>query len=582
MVLRDIIDSPTVFKWWASNLRPVWALDTETTSLNWLNLEILGFSISDGKQACYVNCNTKYKKELLLILEYYLNEAQVVIFHNFAYDNMVLKKYGIEYSGKIFDTLFASHLLNENLNENGLKFLTKEYLHRDVVEYEDAVKYGVDSHEFAMYAMDDAINTYDLYRLFAPQIEKEGLHHLAYDIEFPFARVLTELNINGIKADVDAARKMKYEVQHLYYAIENELLEIFGGQYNVWITPRSRVLHCEPSINFNSSDQVIPLIEGLGFEIYEKSKKGAKSWGKRAKNRLAGKHPAVDLLIKFGKVEKLLSGFLNPFGGFIDEDERIRCSFHNTVAVTGRLSCSSPNIEQLPQNNDLANIRNLFIASDDNIFIVADYSGQELRILGEESKDKNLIQAFKDGRDLHAEVAESMGIERTDAKTVNFGIPYGKEAYGFSKDWNCSLEEAQERIDKYFKSYPSVLTRIERCREAVRLHNFVRNMSGRKRRFPDFNKGSKWQKARCYRQAFNFLIQSYGADVVKIAATKIITNLLLKIVNVVHDEIVVECPKYYADEGVKFIEKCMITALPISIPWELKIQIVERYGDAEK
>lgn len=483
---------------------------------------------------------------------------------------------------KIVDTLIMSHLIDETLPENGLKYLTKRILKRDVLEYKDAISEGVNNEKFYKYGMDDAINTFDLYQKFRPIIIKENLSHLLWDIEMPFCRVLTELAINGIGADLDAAKKMIAEVQHLYYEIENELLEMFGGKYEVGITPRSRKVWVKPSINFNSSDQVIPLIEGLGFEIYELSKKKHKSWGKQAKNRLKGKHPAVDLLIKFGVVEKLLSGFLKKFDTFIESDGRIRPSFHNTVCVTGRLSCSSPNIEQLPKENDIASIRNLFIAKPGYVFIVADYSGQELRILGEESGDYNLKKAFKEGRDLHQEVADSMGLKsRDDAKCINFGIPYGKQAYGFSKDWCCSIQEAQEKLDLYFHKYPSVRTRIERCRQQVFKHHYVTNMSGRRRRFYDFKKLGKWGKARCYRQAFNHLIQSYGADVMKVACSEIIKDIKLKIVNIIHDEGVFECPVDYVEQGIKYIKYCMITALPISIPWEVSIGVARRYGEAK-
>lgn len=483
---------------------------------------------------------------------------------------------------KIVDTMIMSHLCNENLPENGLKYLTKRILKRDAVEYKDAISDSTNSEKFYRYGIDDAINTFDLYQVFRPIIIKENLTHLLWDIEMPFCRVLTELAINGIQADAEAAKKMTAEVQHLYYEIENELLEMFGGKYEVGITPRSRKVWCKASINFNSSDQVIPLIEGLGFEIYERAKKGAKSWGKQAKNRLKGKHPAIDLLIKYSKVEKLLSGFLRPFKGFINEDGRIRCSFHNTIAVTGRLSCSSPNIEQLPKNNNIANIRNLFIAGCDNVFIVCDYSGQELRILGEESGDYNLKKVFKEGRDLHQEVADAMGFDnRDDAKPINFGIPYGKQAYGFSKDWGCSIEEAQKKLDLYFHKYPSVRTRIEKCRQQVYKHGYVRNMSGRRRRFFDFKKQGKWGKARCYRMAFNFLIQSFAADVVKKAASEIIKDTKLKICNIVHDEVCVETPVYYIEEAKAYIEKCMVEALPMSIKWEVDITHGKRYGDCK-
>jgi len=504
----------------------------------------------------------------------------------------------------IFDTLTSSHLLNELLPENGLKYLTRTQLHREVTEYKDAIQYGTDSLEFAKYATEDAINTYDLYKLQSPQIEKEGLHHLAYDIEFPFQRALMYLAINGIRADVSAAKTMRYEVQHLFYEIENELLNIFGGKYVTTITPRSRVVSCTPSINFNSSQQVVPLIEGLGFPIYERSKKEKKkSWNKQSKNRLKGKHYAIDLLIKLGVVEKLLNGFLVPFGGFVDDDGRIRCSFHNTVCVTGRLSCSKPNIEQLPKNNSIANIRNLFIAEPGNVIIVADYSGQEVRIMAQESGDTNLKSALRKGYDVHLATANEMhnlnisalGLtdkteehsvaktkyktQRDDCKCVVFGTAYGKSAYGFSRDFSCSEKEAQAFIDKFFAQYPGLRRAIEKTREQVYKHGFVKNMSGRKRRFPDFHKLNKWGKERCYRMAFNFKIQGFAADVTKRAAANVIQNNKLRLINIIHDELVIETSKAYAEEGMEYVRQAMIKALPIFLPWDIDIGCGERYGD---
>ena len=162
---------------------------------------------------------------------------------------------------KIFCTLTASHLLNEESPENGLKYLARTILKKDITKYNDAISDGLHSDKFYKYATDDAVNTWELYKVFSPQIEKEGLHHLAYDIEFPFQKALMHLAINGIRADVSAAKAMRYEVRHLFYEIENKLLNIFGGKYVTSITPRSRVISCNPSINFNSSDQVVPLIE---------------------------------------------------------------------------------------------------------------------------------------------------------------------------------------------------------------------------------------------------------------------------------------------------------------------------------
>ena len=310
----------------------------------------------------------------------------------------------------------------------------------------------------------------------------------------------------------------------------------------------------------------------------------------------------IDLLLKYRKVSKLLSTFLIPFGGFVDDDGRIRCSFHNAVCVTGRLSCSKPNIEQLPKNNSIANIRNLFIADIDNVLIVADYSGQEVRIMAQESGDTNLKSALRKGYDVHLATANeinsldisALGLtdkteehkvakakyteQRDDCKCVVFGTAYGKSAYGFSKDFNCSEKEAQVFIDKFFAQYPGLKRAIEQTRQQVYKHGFVKNMSGRKRRFLDFHKLNKWGKERCYRQAFNHKIQSYGADVVKVAAGLIVLNLNLMLVNIVHDEIVVECKREYVEEGIRYIRGCMVKALPIFLKWDIDINFGTRYG----
>jgi len=174
----------------------------------------------------------------------------------------------------IYDTLTASHLLDENLKENGLKYLTRTQLHRETTKYKDVIQYGTDSPEFAKYATEDAINTYDLYKLQSPQIEKQGLHHLAYDIEFPFQKALMHLAINGIATDVKAAKKMKEDVSHLSYQLEDEMLKLFGKGYDVGITPRGRKVFAKPQINMNSGQQVAKCLHSLGIKLTEKTKKG--------------------------------------------------------------------------------------------------------------------------------------------------------------------------------------------------------------------------------------------------------------------------------------------------------------------
>ena len=482
----------------------------------------------------------------------------------------------------IFDTQLAIHLLDENILHKSLKYLAENILHvpkEQIVKYDDVNKNDWSS--FADYGMNDAIWTFQLYQKFAPEIEKQNLHHLFWEIEMPFQWALVELAINGMSVDVPLSEQMLSDVRHLYYSIEKELLDFCGGTWVLKYHKKSGEIECKPSINFNSSDQVIPIVESLGFEITERTEKGAKSFGKKTKQRLAGKHKFIDLLIRYGKAEKLISSFLEPFSSFVDSDSKIRSSFHNCVAVTGRLSSSEPNVEQLPKHNDLANIRNLYIADTGCVFVVADYKGQELRVLAEETQDPALKRAFAENIDIHQVTADKVGRSRDDAKTVNFGIIYGKEAYGFSKDFNISEEEAQKFIDGYFKQFPTVQHRIEKCRQQVARYGYVTNISGRKRRFPGFKQMNKWEQKRCFRQAFNFLIQAYSADMVKIAAAKVIQCTLLKIVNLVHDEIVVMCRKCDVDKVVPYVRECMTNAVKMSVPLEVEISVVERYGEVK-
>lgn len=559
------------------------SFDCETTSLKQLELEMIGFSLCDGKRACYVDLAFEPEK-LIALIGFYLEEViNTTVMHSAPFDLRVLYKYNIE-PKKVICTQTLSHLINENWQSKSLKFLAHEVLgvpQSDIQKWSEAEKCGIQSPTFYEYATNDAIWTWQLYKKFAPQLKEQKLEHLAYDIEMPFQFVLRDLEMNGMLVDKVAAKEMLYRVRHLMYSIENEMLELWGGKYEVKCTPRSKKVTVEPTINFGSTDQLVPIIrDTLGLEI-GLTKKKKPSIDKHVLKRLAGKHPFIDLLIKYRQVTQLHNMFLKPFSGFVDSDNRIRPSFHNTVAVTGRLSCSSPNLEQLPKETDIANFRNLFIAPDNHMLIVADYSGQELRVLGEESQDLVLKKAFADGEDLHSITAERMGISRNEAKTVNFGIAYGKGAYGLSKDFDISIEEGQRMLDKFFNTYPRVKTRIEQSRMQIWKHGYITNMSGRRRRFPNIRKLGKWGRERCFRVGFNFLIQGFSADVTKVAAANIIKDKNLRLVNLIHDEVVVECHKNYVEQGVKYIRKCMINAVKMSIPFEVDIKIGSHYGQCK-
>ena len=589
----QIIKSPNQLKAWLRSCRPVIALDTETTSLNYLDLEIVGVSLCDGKQACYIPVNKCWDK-MWALLSFWLEEfADLVICHNSPFDMKVLYKYGVTLN-KVACTQTAAFLLDENRLSYKLKDLAHTILK---VPKEKIKKYDeVDQSnplEFATYAINDAVWTFQIFEKFYSDIQKQGLDNLFWNIEMPFQRCLMDLAINGALVDLKAAEDMRYKIQHLHCQLEDELFryiyeelwdrnkEEYWGNWYFNITPRSRKVTMERHVNFNSPDQLIPVIEALGINITEKTKKGKKSIGKAFKKRVAGTHPLIDKWIKYTKVDKLLHGFLEPFQSHVQADGRIRPSFHNTVAVTGRLTCSNPNLEQLPKNNDIANIRDLFIAPVRKVLIVADYSGQELRLLAEVTGDATMKGEFIRGEDLHQNTADAFKVTRDEAKTVGFGIAYGKTAFGFAKDFRCSMPEAEEVLNKYFSKYTAIPARMERNRGQISRFGWCKNMSGRRRRFPTFAKEGPWGKKRMFRQAFNFLIQSAAADMLKIAAGRAVLNPKLLLVNLIHDELVFECDEDYAEEGVKWVRDVMINAVKMSIPLEVDIKVGNCYGNCK-
>jgi DNA polymerase-1 len=599
-VKKSIIQSPDEFREWMSRCKYTFALDTETTGLKHLYLEIVGFSISDGVQACYVHLwENEHQREILDILDFYIQEAKLVIMHNAPYDMSVLYKYGIRFND-VACTQTVWHCINENLPSKSLKFLANRILgipKSEIKEYNEVKDADFDT--FSRYAMNDAIWTFDLYQKALPEIEQQGLQNVIWNVEMPFQHALMWLRINGVLVDKQLAKEELVRLRHLYYQLEDEMFGYLGSgpgwktgeqlaismtlsNWYFTITPRSRKVELQQHINFNSPDQMIRIIESMGIKIYETTKKGNKSIGKRFKERVKGTNDFIDKWIRYVKIGKLLSGFLEPFQEFIDYDGRIRASFRNSVAVTGRLSCSEPNLEQLPQNNNIANVRNLYISPPDSLLIVADYKQQELRVLAEESNDKTMRDELLRGDDLHQQCADATGLSRSEAKTISFGVPYGKTEYGFSKDLRCSVEEAKEYLDKYFAKYPSIATRIEGTQLKVKKDHWVANMNGRRRRFPNFKKLNMWAKKKCYRMAFNFLIQSASADMVKIACAKLVRNEKLKLINIIHDEVCIECPKSYIDEGVEFVKTTMESAMKMSLPIPVDLHIVDRYGAVEK
>ena len=608
---RTIITTAREFDLWLKrsareNPQMVYGFDTETTSLKYSELECIGFSLFDGRNACYVDllkASFSESSKIRTLFAKFLPSIRLLVMHNAPFDLKVLHKdFDVKRNFAIFCTLTAAHLLNENQKRKDLKHLAKKILKvpdDEILLWDKASEAGYHSETFYRYAMNDAIYTYKLYQIQAPLLEIQGLEHLFYDIEMPFQFVLRDMEIHGMGFDQAKCQQMLTSVGKIITDCKLKMAEILGLKPTCGVNLFGEDVYEFP-VNFNSNQQLIELIESkLGIEIDEYTDNGNKSLGKATISKFLNKHEFFQVLDKFRRARKLYESFLVPLPGFVDTDGRIRPNFHNTVTVTGRLSCSEPNLEQLPRENDICNIRELFIASPGHKLVVADYSGQELRVLAEVTQDERLLRAFREDMDLHLMTANAifnLGIpdeklkashpeypelkakfkkERHIGKNgVNFPIIYGSTAKGVSYNIGVSEAKAQEYIDKFFALYPGVKAKINKTKRFLNIHGYVVNLSGRRRRFYGITE-------KAYRQAFNFLIQGFSADMVKAAAARIRLDENIKIVNLVHDEIVCEVPEHYVAAAQRYITDCMKTAVKMSIPLEVEIGIGDNYGEAK-
>jgi len=607
-MLNNILTNPKEILNWFSTRPRIVAFDTETTSLSYLDLELVGMSFCDGQRACYINYWSMSDVDKLFTINYmfvYLSECvDLVIMHNAPYDLKVLFKYGITPTEQVFCTMTAAHLLDET-GPKSLKVLATTLLGvTDVATYEESVKYGYNSEEFMQYATNDAIWTYQLYKRFDSQLRRQELDRLFYKEEMPFQFVLRDLEVNGLNINQVELARMREEVEPICKELYQDLYDISGTPYYIQhdLFGGSALIS---KINLNNAQRCADVIvDKLGISMFEKTPGGQLSADKWALKRLAGQHIFIDKLAEYRRYSKLLSSVLNKWPGMIDADGRMRVGFNNCVAVTGRLSSG---MQQLAKEGTLPREpRQLIEAPEGYAFVVADYAGQELRVLAHVSQDKGMIEAFLKKMDLHLATANNfykLGMpdeclvtahpdyesykdkfskKRSNAKIINFGIAYGKTAIGFAADFNVDRDEAEKIVEAYFKACPSVKNAIENNTKQLRRTGYVANLAGRRRRL-----GKHRYTGRAKRQAFNFLIQSYSADMMKIAMARVRPILLehpewdAKLVLTVHDEMVIECKEEYKEEIGEMVEYEMEHAMKLSVPLVADVSYGKTYGDAK-
>jgi len=608
--------------------------DTDRGALDYSQLHWIGASFCNGTDACYIDLDVPDRDKMLETLALAFGKIKKLIGHNIQFDMMVLYKYGIEHTETIFCTMVAAHLIDEN-QQKGLKDLSYKYLpgsYNKIIRYKDVKDKGHHSYEFYDYGLDDSVNTWGLYEKFFPELRRDKLTYLFFKIEMPFQFCLRDLHINGVLVDRDKIQSIEDQMQPLMDAAEDKMLEMLDRKAFIekafWQDLDTRSV----AINFNSNKQVIPLlIEKFGIKFTELTTTGEQ----RRKDKkevgddyykldkivlggtklddgeiggLAKDYPFCHELLIFKMAKDLRDKFTKKMKESISPDGRIRCSFNDTVAATGRLSSSEPNLQNLRKLNAILGVecRSCFIAPDGKSLLVADFSGQELRVLYKVTQDSVLKEAFDKGFDLHLSTAnlvfdlglterecinktpeheaaaKKYKVERHKAKNgLVFPVVYGSTAIGISRNIGVSVDEAQELLDKFLDSYPGIRDGIDLCKEEIKLYGYVRNAAGRCRRFPDGFTN------RALRQAFNFKVQSYSAEMLRIAMVAIRQLILahpdweMLMVLTIHDEVVLEIKDEYIDEASVAVNKAMCEAVDLGIPVLCDIGVGRNYSDAK-
>ncbi|WP_099464769.1 DNA polymerase I [Parabacteroides provencensis] len=527
------------------------AFDTETDNIDPLNAGLVGMSFAvKENEAWYVPVpenSIEADKVVSRFSPALENEKIQKIGQNIKFDILVLRKYRVKVAGPLFDTMIAHYLLNPELR-HGMDYLAETYLKYKPIPIEELIgtrgkkqlsMRDVPLSKISEYAAEDADVTLKLRNYFAPELKKEGIDSLFYDIEMPLIYVLTDMEATGVTIDTIALKQSSEELSIVMVALEKEIYEMAGKKFNI-----------------NSARQVGEILFDH-LKIEEKAKKtktGNYSTSEDILEKMRGKHPIIGKLLEYRGLKKLLSTYIDALPELIRPTSgKIHTSYNQAVTATGRLSSTNPNLQNIPVRDELGReIRKAFTADNTNcIFFSADYSQIELRIMAHLSNDQHMIDAFCSGADIHAATAAKIyGVPleevtsdmRRKAKTANFGIIYGISIFGLSERLNIPRAEAKELIDGYFQSYPRIREYMDESIANAKEKGYVETIFKRKRFLPDITSHNAIVRGYAERNAINAPIQGSAADIIKVAMIRIFNRfekekLKSKMILQVHDEL---------------------------------------------
>ena len=578
----------------------LFAFDTETTSLRYMDAEIVGvsFAVKPG-EAAYVPLGHDYmgapeqldRDQVLDQLKPLLENPDVAkVGQNLKYDKNVLANHGITLEGITEDTMLESYVLNSVATRHDMDSLAMYYLGEKTTSFESIAGKGakqltfnqIDLEKAAPYAAEDADITLRLHQTLRPKLKETGKLAAVYeDIDLPLVPVLSRMEQRGTLISASTLRQHSQELAERMAELEKEAHEVAGETFNLGSTKQLQAI----------------FYDKMGLPVIKKTPKGAPSTAEPVLQELAHEHELPRLILEHRSLSKLKSTYTDTLPELIHHRTgRVHTSYHQAVTATGRLSSSEPNLQNIPIRSEQGRrIRQAFIAPEGYKLVAADYSQIELRIMAHLSGDKGLLKAFEKGEDIHkATASEVFGVslddvssdQRRSAKAINFGLIYGMSAFGLSRQLDVERKLAQEYIDRYFERYPGVLKYMDNIRKQAHDDGFVETLFGRRLYLPEINARNKQLQQAAERTAINAPMQGTAADIIKRAMVDV-ENWLLKehadearMTMQVHDELILEVKESALDKIRSGLEKRMSAAAELDVPLLVEAGVGDNWDEA--
>ncbi|BCO17158.1 DNA polymerase I [Alteromonas sp. KC3] len=598
---ETVFDETRFYEWVALlEKAELFAFDTETTSLNYMDAELVGvsFCIEPGKAAYvpvahdYPDAPNQLARDMVLnalkpILE---SNDSIKVGQHIKYDKNVLANYDITLNGIGFDTMLESYVLNSTAQRHDMDSLALAYLGHKTIHFEEIAGKGakqltfnqIPLEEAGPYAAEDADITLRLHQAIWEKLSGiDELKRLLIDIEVPLACVLSRMEQQGVLIDSQKLRQQSQDLATRIAELEKEVHEEAGEPFNLGSTKQLQHI----------------LFEKMSLPVIKKTPKGAPSTSEDVLQELALEYPLPQKIMEYRGLTKLKNTYTDKLPKMINHRTgRVHTSYHQAVTATGRLSSTDPNLQNIPiRNEEGRRVRQAFVPRDGNKIVAADYSQIELRIMAHLSGDKGLLDAFAHGKDIHkATAAEVFSVplddvtteQRRSAKAINFGLIYGMSAFGLSKQLNIPRNEAQKYMDLYFERYPGVLEYMDSTREGAKEKGYVETVFGRRLYLPDIKASNGARRKGAERAAINAPMQGTAADIIKMAMIKVDDWIAknasddVTMMMQVHDELVFEIKEEKVEEHVATITALMENAATLNVPLVVEAGVGENWDEA--